>query len=78
MISFKGAHFPKEVIPHAVLFHLRYGASYRELEEILAERGVKVDHAMLNRWVFKYAPLVAKAALKQRTEISSWWRLDET
>ncbi|MEO1607370.1 MAG: IS6 family transposase [Pseudomonadota bacterium] len=78
MISFKGAHFPQEVILHAVFFYLRYGVSYRDLEEILAERGVKVDHATLNRWVVKYAPLVAKTALKRRASISSSWRLDET
>ena len=78
MISFKGAHFPKEVILHAVFFYLRYGVSYRDLEEILAERGVTVDHATLNRWVVKYAPMVAKTALKRRTSTSSSWRLDET
>lgn len=45
MISFKGAQFPKDVILHAVYFNLRYGVSYRDLEEILAERGVDVNHA---------------------------------
>ena len=49
-VSFKGAHFPKDVILHAVFFYLRYGVSYRDLEEIMAERGVTVDHATLNRW----------------------------
>ena len=78
MIPFKGAHFPQAVILHAVFFYLRYGVSYRDLEEILAERGVNVDHATLNRWVVKYAPLVAKTALKRRASTSSSWRLDET
>ena len=41
MISFKGAHFPKDIILYAVFFYVRYGASYRDLEEIMAERGVK-------------------------------------
>lgn len=49
MISFKGAHFPKEAILYAVYFYLRYSVSYRDLEEIMAERGVEVDHATLNR-----------------------------
>lgn len=40
MISFKGAEFPKDVIVHAVYFYLRYGVSYRDVEEILAERGL--------------------------------------
>ena len=47
MISFKGAHFPKDIVLFAVFFYVRYGVSYRDLEEIMAERGVKVDHATL-------------------------------
>jgi len=54
MISFKGVHFPKEVILYAVFFYVRYGVSYRDLEEIMDERGVQVDHATLNRWVINY------------------------
>lgn len=53
MISIKGKQFPKEVILHAIYFYLRNGVSYRDLEEILAERGVVADHATLNRWVVK-------------------------
>ena len=53
MISFKGAQFPKDVILFAVFFYVRYTVSYRDLEEIMAERGVNVDHATLNRWVAK-------------------------
>ena len=59
VIDFKGAHYPKAVIVHAVFFYVRYAVSYRDLEEILAERGVAVDHATLNRWVVKYSPLIA-------------------
>ncbi|MDO9141596.1 MAG: IS6 family transposase, partial [Methylobacter sp.] len=55
MISFKGAQFPKEVILFAVFFYVRYGVSYRDVEEIMEERGVTVDHATLNRWVIKYS-----------------------
>ena len=51
MISFKGAHFPKDIILYAVFFYVRYGVSYRDLEAIMEERGVKVDHSTLNRWV---------------------------
>jgi putative transposase len=58
-IDFKGAHYPKAVIVHTVFFYVRYAVSYRDLEEILAERGVAVDHATLNRWVVKYSPLIA-------------------
>ncbi len=51
MIDFKGAHYPKDVILFAVWFYVRFPVSYRDLEEIMAERGVEVDHATLNRWV---------------------------
>ena len=59
MISFKGAHFPKDVILYAVFFYVRYGVSYRDLEEIMEERDVNVDHATLNCWVIDYSPLIA-------------------
>jgi putative transposase len=49
MISFNGAQFPKDVILFAVFFYVRYTVSYRDLEKIMAERGVTVDHATLNR-----------------------------
>ena len=64
MISFKGVHFPKEVILYAVFFYVRYGVSYRDLEEIMEERGVQVGHATLNHWVFVYSPLIAAEAKK--------------
>lgn len=78
MISFKGVQFPKDVILHAVYFYPRYGVSYRDLEEILAERGVGVDHAMLNRWVVKYSPQVALAAQCRKKPTTASWRMDET
>jgi putative transposase len=49
MISFKGTHFPKDVILYAVFFYVRYGVSYRDLEEIMEERGVNVDHATIRQ-----------------------------
>jgi putative transposase len=72
-IDFKGAHYPKAVIVHAVFFYVRYAVSYRDLEEILAKRGVAVDHSTLNRWIVKYAPLIAaKAQAKKRATAVSW------
>jgi putative transposase len=59
-------------------FYVRCAVSYRDLEEILAERGVSVDHATLNRWVVRYSPLIAaKAQAKKRLTAVSW-RMDET
>jgi transposase-like protein len=54
-VDFKGAQYPKSVILYAVYFYVRYGVSYRDLEEIMAERGADVDHATLNRWVVKFS-----------------------
>ena len=78
MVSFKGAQFPREVILHAVFFYIRYGVSYRDLEEILAERGITVDHATLNRWVVKYASVLASRAQGRKAATAPSWRLDET
>jgi putative transposase len=62
LISFKGAQYPKSVILNAVYFYVRFPVSYRDLEEIMAERGVDLDHATLNRWVEKYAGAIAEEA----------------
>lgn len=78
MISFRGAHFPKDVILFAVFFSVRYTVSYRDLQEIMAERGVAVDHATLNRWVTKYAPLIADVAGRRKHPAARSWRMDET
>ncbi|EEB82386.1 IS6 family transposase [Roseobacter sp. GAI101] len=78
MISFKGSHYPNDVILYAVFFYVRYAVSYRDLEEILADRGVHVDHATLNRWVVKYASQIASEAQKRKTRTGRSWRMDET
>jgi len=78
VIEFKGVHYPKSVILHAVFFYVRYAVSYRDLEEILTERGVTVDHATLNRWVVKFAPLIAAQAHARKLPTASSWRMDET
>ena len=62
----------------AVYFYVRYGVSYRDLEEIMAERGVSVDHATLNRWVEKYSPEAARVAQKRKAKTAESWRMDET
>ena len=78
MISSKGAHFPKDIILHAVFFYVRYAVSYRDLEEILEERGVKADHATLNRWVVRHSSCLATAAKNRKRTIATSWRMDET
>ena len=78
MIDFKGSHYPKDVILYAVFFYVRYAVSYRDLEEIMTERGVNVDHATLARWVVKYSPLIAREAHRRKSWTSNSWRMDET
>ena len=77
-IDFKGSHYPKDVILYAVFFYVRYAVSYRDLEEILEERGVEVDHATLNRWVVKFSPLIAAKAQARKKPTAASWRMDET
>tara|TARA_B110000902_G_scaffold232762_1_gene276003 strand:- start:54 stop:389 length:336 start_codon:yes stop_codon:yes gene_type:complete len=78
MVGLKGANYPCEVILYAVFFYVRYGISYRNLEEIMAERGVSVDHATLNCWVVRYSPLIAYEAKKRKQSVAGSWRMDET
>jgi transposase-like protein len=56
MVSFKGAHFEKDLILTCVRWYVVYPLSYRQLEEMMQERGVSVDHSTINRWVLKYTP----------------------
>jgi putative transposase len=75
MINFKGNHYPKDVIPYAVFFYVRYAVSYRDLEEIMAERSVEVDQATLNRWVIKFSPLITSEAQRRKSATSHSWRM---
>ncbi len=78
MIDFKGSHFEKEIILWGVRWYVAYPLSYRQLEEIMAERGVSVDHATLNRWVVKYAPALEQQFRARKRPVGTSWRLDET
>ncbi|MBO2871165.1 DDE-type integrase/transposase/recombinase [Acinetobacter baumannii] len=60
MNPFKGRHFQRDIILWAVRWYCKYGISYRELQEMLAERGVNVDHSTIYRWVQRYAPEMEK------------------
>jgi putative transposase len=77
-VSFKGAHFPTEIICMGVRWYLAYPLSTRHVEERMAERGVSVDHATINRWVIKYSPQLEEAFHRRKRSVWSSWRLDET
>jgi len=76
--AFAGFRYPPEVIAVAVWWYLRYGLSYREVEELLAERGVDVDHVTVFRWVQRFTPLFAEAARPCRHAAGDRWFADET
>jgi transposase-like protein len=76
--AFAGFRFPSSVIVVAVRWYLRYGLSYRDVEELLAERGVQVDHVTVYRWVQRFTPLLADAARFARHSPGDRWFVDET
>ncbi len=78
--AFAGFCFPPEVIVRAVRWYLRFGLSDRDVEELLAERGIQVDHVTIYRWVQRFAPLLvlADAARPCRHAVGDRWQVDET
>jgi transposase-like protein len=76
--AFAGFRFPADVIVLAVRWYLRFGLSYRDVEELLTERGVEVDHVTIHRWVLRFTPLLADAARPCRYAVGSRWQVDET
>ena len=76
--AFAGFRFPPDVIVVAVRWYLRFGLSYRDVEELLMERGIEVDHVTVYRWVQRFAPLLAEAARPCRHAVGDRWSVDET
>jgi putative transposase len=77
-ISFKGAHFPPEVILMGVRWYVAYPLSTRHVEELMEERGVEVDHSTINRWVIRYSPQLEEAFHRRKRSVWVSWRMDET
>jgi transposase-like protein len=76
--AFAGFRFPPDVIVLAVRWYLRFGLSYCDVEELLAERGVEVDHVTVYRWVQRFTRLLAEAARPCRHAVGDRWFVDET
>src|SRR5829696_8709389 len=76
--AFAGFCFPPDVIVLAVRWYLRFALSYRDVEELLAERGVEVDHVTVYRWVVRFTPLLTEAARPCRHAVGDHWQVDET
>ena len=76
--DFKWRHFHGEVIMQCVRWYCKYGLSYRDLEEMMAERGLSIDHTTVYRWVQHYAPELKKRLDWYKRRYASRWHLDET
>ena len=79
MISFKWRHFKQDIILMLVRWYLAYALSYRDVEELALERGLKVDHSTINRWVIDYSPQLEESFRKcHKRPVGISWRMNET
>ena len=76
-ISYARHQFPPAIIRHAVWLYLRFTLSYRDVEDLLAERGIDVSYESVRRWVMKFGPMFARKLRRRRPRPSSQWHLDE-
>jgi putative transposase len=76
-LSYRRHRFPAEIIQHAIWLYLRFTLSYRDVEELLAERGLDVSYETVRRWVLKFGPLIARKLRQGRPRPSARWHLDE-
>lgn len=76
--AFKRLHYPVDIIAQCVRWYLAYALSLRNLEEMMAERGITVDHSTLHRWVIRLVPLLDKAFRRHKRAVGRRWRMDET
>ena len=77
-ISFKGRHFQHDMILQSVRWYLAYALRYRDIEELMQERGFSVDHSTINRWVLYYASQLEAAFRRKKKRVGNRWRMDES
>ncbi|MDE9447900.1 IS6 family transposase [Xenorhabdus bovienii] len=75
--AFRRRHYPTDVIAQCVRWYLAYALSLRNLEEMMAERGVIVDHSTLHRWLIRLVPWLDKAFRRHKLSVGRRWRMDE-
>src|SRR5215216_732785 len=76
-VSYARHQFPPDIIRHAVWLYLRFTLSYRDVEELLAERGIETSYETVRRWVLKFGPVFARNLRRLRPKPTSTWHLDE-
>jgi putative transposase len=77
-MNIKGYCYSKSITLQVVYFKLRFTLSYRDVEEIMKIRGVIVDDAKIQRWVYKFTPFIESEMKKRKVKVGASWRLDET
>src|SRR5437773_4462208 len=77
LLSYRRRRFPPPIIQQAIWLYLRFTLSYRDVEELLAERGLDVSYETVRRWVLKFGPLIARKLRRGRPRPSARWHLDE-
>jgi putative transposase len=76
-LSYRRHRFPPEVIQYAIWLYVRFTLSYRDVEELLAERGLGISYETVRRWVLKFGPAIARRLRQRRPRPSDRWHLDE-
>ena len=75
--SYRGHRFPPEIISHAVWLYHRFGLSFRDVEDLLAERGVEVSYESIRQWCLKFGPEFARKLKRRQGRLGDTWHLDE-
>lgn len=76
--AFKRLHYPVDVIAQCVRWYLAYSLSLRNLEEMMSERGIEVDHSTLHRWILRITPIFNRIVARYKKPVNQFWHIDET
>lgn len=76
--AFKRLHYPSDVIAQCIRWYLTYSLSLRDLEEMMTERGILVDHSTIHRWIIRLVPIISKKMARCKKSVNQFWHIDET